>query len=442
MGDRAHVVAAQPFLGRTLARRLVEGEDEPLAAAFRGHHGRLGTGDELARVRRVIGPDGNARRDGQRPRRLGLEPSELLRQALREAERAREVARRQDDRELLAADPADDVVSANRVAQHVRDLQEELVSDAVPVDVVDPLEVVEVDHHERDRVVLHRGPHHLLAQPVVEGAVVVEAREGVGRGLVLEASPDVRIVDRERGGVSEAASEQELLLAELDVLADAIDVQRPLQPSAGDQRNGDQCLRVDGRAGDEPHAGVEVRLVGEDGLAMLDRPAGDAFAEREGLAHDLVFPLAPRQNRYELPLGLVRLVDVHVLVRDQLGERVGDALEQRVEALLGEDVVEDLRQAPVRLRRRCSRGRSSLTRGDKAHLRSCRRLDGHRVRHGGRSGGVIGRVAGVLERSSAKIRARGRRTAGTARPPHRPRAALSARVVAADGRARRGRSRA
>jgi hypothetical protein len=40
---------------------------------------------------------------------------------------------------------------------------------------------------------------------------------------------------------------------------------------------------------------------------------------------------------------------VDVLVRDQLGERVGDPLEQGVEALLREYVVEDLGKAPVRL---------------------------------------------------------------------------------------------
>ena len=36
-----------------------------------------------------------------------------------------------------------------------------------------------------------------------------------------------------------------------------------------------------GRAGDEAHARVEVRLVREHGLAVLDGPAGDALAERE-----------------------------------------------------------------------------------------------------------------------------------------------------------------
>ena len=36
-------------------------------------------------------------------------------------------------------------------------------------------------------------------------------------------------------------------------------------------------------------------------------------------------------------------------MRDEVGERVGDAHEQRVEALLGEHLVEDVGEPPVRL---------------------------------------------------------------------------------------------
>ena len=148
--------------------------------------------------------------------------------------------------------------------------------------------------------------------------------------------------------------------AELRVLPDAIDVERALEAAAGDQRYGDQRLRLDRSAGDEAHARVEVRLVREHRLAMHDRPAGDPLAEGERLAHDLVCPLASREDRDQLTLGLVGLVDVHVLVRDELGECVCDAREERGRAFLGEDVVEDLGQPPVRL------GRAG---GDEAHLR-------------------------------------------------------------------------
>ena len=82
---------------------------------------------------------------------------------------------------------------------------------------------------------------------------------------------------------------------------------------------------------------------------MVDGPAGDSLTERERLAHDLVGPVTAREDGAELSLRLVGFVDVHVLVRDEHCERVGDALEQCVEALLREDVVEDLGQPAVRL---------------------------------------------------------------------------------------------
>ena len=158
------------------------------------------------------------------------------------------------------------------------------------------------------------------------------------------------------------------------------------------ERHGDERLRLDRRAGDEADARIEVGLVREDRLAVLDRPARDALAERERLAHDLVRPFAPREDGLELALRLVRLVDVDVLVRDQLGERVGDPLEERVEALLGEHVVEDLREPPVRL------GRAAR---DEADLWPRSRIDGSRVGHA--ASDLIGRRRSPLESASAKI---------------------------------------
>ena len=150
-------------------------------------------------------------------------------------DRAAYVSRREDHRELLATDAADDVRRAHRRAQDVGDLVQQLIADAVAVDVVHLLEVVEVEHHDRDGVVRGRRLQERLAQAVVERAVVVEAGEGVGLGLVLEPRADVRVVDRERGGVAEALREEELLVGERSVLADAVDVERALQPAACDR---------------------------------------------------------------------------------------------------------------------------------------------------------------------------------------------------------------
>ena len=117
--------------------------------------------------------------------------------------------------------------------------------------------------------------------------------------------------------------------------------------------------------------GIEVRAVRPDGAAVLDGPAGDALAEVRTAPHDLVLvPLRPREHRDQLAVLLVRLVDVQRLVGHQVGERAGDAVEQRVEALLREDVVEDLGQAAVGLDERL---------GPAAALRRARRGQGSRA---------------------------------------------------------------
>ena len=146
--DRAHVVAADRLFGGPLARALVERDDQALAARLRGHHRGLGAGDELARVRCVLGPDRDPGRRAEPSDGLGFERAELLSDPLGERGRRSEVARRKDHRELLAADSAHDVGLADRGTEHVGDLVEQLVADAVAVDVVHLLEVVEVEHHD------------------------------------------------------------------------------------------------------------------------------------------------------------------------------------------------------------------------------------------------------------------------------------------------------
>ena len=187
-------------------------------------------------------------------------------------------------------------------------------------------------------------------QALVEAAVVEEAGQRVGLRLVLEPRADLRVVERERGGVGEALRELELVVGEEAVLADPVDVEHALDPRARDQRDRDQRLGVDRRARDEAHARVEVRLVDVRGLAVPRRPAGDALVEADLRRHDLVGLLVAREApAVRTPLRLVGLVDRERVVRDQVAERVGDPHEQRVEALLGEHLVEDVGEPPVRL---------------------------------------------------------------------------------------------
>ena len=255
-----------------------------------------------------------------------------------------------DDRELLAAEPADHVLRPDDRAQALGEEAQQLVADGVAVDVVDVLEVVDVQHEHRQRPVRAARLLQRLQQPLVEDAVVEEARERVGAGLMLEALSDLGVVERERGRVAEALRDLELRLAERDAVALAVDVQRALDLAARDERDADEGFGLHRRSGHGANARVEVRLVAQHSLAMARCPPGDALREADRRAHDLVGVHVPHEHRLEHALRLVGLVDrQRVERRNQVADGVGDAHQEGVEALLGEDLVEDVREPPVRL---------------------------------------------------------------------------------------------
>ncbi len=298
----------------------------------------------------MLRPLRDADRHGHASGGLELDVPEALGHARRQAQRVACIARRHDHAELLTADATDDVGVAHRLSRQARELDQQLIAGSVTVDVVDPLEVVEVEHQDGDRVVRARRPRQFGAEPVMEEAMVVEPGQRVGLREMLEARADLRVVDRKRRSVAEPLRELELVRGETGLLTDAVDVERTFERAAGDQRHADQRLGLDRRSRNGDHARVEVRLVRPDRTPVLDRPAGDAFPEAGTTAHDLALVgLGTGQHRDQFSPVLVDLVDVQRLVGHEVGERPGDALEERVDTLLRQDQVEDLGQAPIRL---------------------------------------------------------------------------------------------
>ena len=188
VGDRADVVAPHGRRLGTLALVLVEDDDAALAARLGGHHRELGAGDELARVGRVLGAECDPDRDAHPAGGVELRHGDALGDALCQRVRGGQVARAHDHRELLAADAAHVVALAYHRPQDVGELGQHVVADGVAVDVVDALEVVQVEHHERDGRLLGARPQQLAAQALVEGAVVPEAGERIRLGLQLPGS--------------------------------------------------------------------------------------------------------------------------------------------------------------------------------------------------------------------------------------------------------------
>ena len=164
------------------------------------------------------------------------------------------------------------------------------------------------------------------------------------------------VVERQGGRIAEPDHEQELLVGEL-LEAGAIDVQRSLELAPRDQRDDDEGLGIRWRVDHEADAGIELGAVREHRFPVLDRPAGDPDAEGERRIGQHLGRVLPRGvDGLQLTGGLVRLVERDVVARDQLTDRVRDPMEEVVERLLGEQLVEDVRQLAVRVDPRIVRG--------------------------------------------------------------------------------------
>ena len=91
-----------------------------------------------------------------------------------------------EQRELVAAQAGEDVLGAGDVAQRGGDGGQHDVAALVAERVVDRLEVVDVEQRERERPLVAQRAGELLAQALVEGAVVGQARERIGGRLLDE----------------------------------------------------------------------------------------------------------------------------------------------------------------------------------------------------------------------------------------------------------------
>ena len=108
--------------------------------------------------------------------------------------------------ELLAADPPEHLAARGRARSGGGDLDQGLVARAVAEAVVDALEVVEVEHGQRERTLVAAGALDLEQQPLVEDAVVGEPGQRVLRGARRELRARIGVRDGEADQVGEAGS--------------------------------------------------------------------------------------------------------------------------------------------------------------------------------------------------------------------------------------------
>ena len=103
--------------------------------------------------------------------------------------RGRALVAADEQHELLAAEARGDVGVARGVAHDLTGLPEDIVADGVTVAVVDLLEVVQVEHHERDLAAVALHAAQLDLERLVEELRPVQARQRIDQRAALESAP-------------------------------------------------------------------------------------------------------------------------------------------------------------------------------------------------------------------------------------------------------------
>ncbi len=253
---------------------------------------------------------------------------------------------RQEHGELVAAVAVDAVPIPQRAGHRGRDPSQQRVALGVAVPVVVGLERVEVQHQQ---------PERLLAcdqQPdlALERAVVAQAGERVVLGLGHHGPVRLGVAEGDRGLRREQLDQLELVLAEVRLdPAHAREVEGADDVARTEQRAHEHRLGLLGRARDLERPVVEMGVVGEHGLAAVDRPAGDPRIQRALVLEDhLRVAVAGEHGAPHLDRA-VDAVDGQGVVRDHDLERVGDHLEHAARVEGGEQALVDLEQPALAL---------------------------------------------------------------------------------------------
>ena len=128
-----------------------------------------------------------------------------------------------------------------------------------------------------------------LSELALERAVVAQPGQGILLGADADLAVRLGVLHRDRGLAGEELRQLVLVQAEVGILlAHPPDVQRADRLAVDHQRDDDHRLGLVRRPGDLDRAWIRQRVVGQDRLAMVDDPAGDARAQRALVGEDLV----------------------------------------------------------------------------------------------------------------------------------------------------------
>jgi len=128
-------------------------------------------------------------------------PRNFVAYALRDGQRADQVGSRQHDRELFTAVARCEIARApGHGPRSVGDRPQRIVTGDVTVAVVVALEVVDVEHQQRERRFLARGRAQFLVETLVQGTTIRKAGQRIDARQSREPRVQAReLIDEERG---------------------------------------------------------------------------------------------------------------------------------------------------------------------------------------------------------------------------------------------------
>ena len=319
------------------ARRAVGIRCQPLELRHRRHVGAVdahavlalalcpverdvGDADELGALDAVLRERRHAGREADGAAVLGLGAAEVADELVADAPCRLLAVAGEHECELIAAQPE----RLTRVAQPGRDLREHLVARRVAVAVVDLLEVVEVEQHDRQRQARLLGAFELRLQLLLEVPMVAEPGERVG---LRQAHGAQRVVRRA------------LMQCHRDQRAGESDCERRRLRPERDEREGD-------RGHDRERDGSAEHRRREHDAERLARPARDDAGD-QGDVHEVEGERAEDDLQDPPPDRLLQREEV----RRQAGRRTGDRVDGAVvdqldeRALFGE-LERDTRDQP------------------------------------------------------------------------------------------------
>ena len=142
---------------------------------------------DVGELEQLLGTDAVGREAGVAERR-GHTAGQRIAQPADEAFGVGRARAGEQHRELVSAEPPDDVQRAQDTAEALDRLAQEGVAGAVSLAIVDRLEVVEVEDREHQRPFAARRVSQLAAQPILEPAPVERVGQRIGRGEIACAS--------------------------------------------------------------------------------------------------------------------------------------------------------------------------------------------------------------------------------------------------------------